>query len=110
MMRVGNNQIKTMNCVARQFAKEFRQGPLLFVHRTFILLRCGKPFAANAVFGVSSLDLGRLFQRGRPFFLGCCRHSRGLKFEVLTDEICCDTSLDGGKPLAVNALLGRFLP
>jgi hypothetical protein len=42
---------------------------LLFVHRTCILLRCGKPLAADALLGCFLPRLGRLWQRKRPLFL-----------------------------------------
>ena len=51
------------------FPKKSDRSPLLFVRRTFILARCGKPLAADALLGVSSLDLGRLWQRRRPLYL-----------------------------------------
>jgi hypothetical protein len=55
---VVKNQIKTMNCTLIQFSKKIEQTPLLFVHRTCILLRCGKSLAADALFGCFLPRLG----------------------------------------------------
>jgi hypothetical protein len=43
---------------------------LLFVHRTCILLRCGKPLAADALLGCFLPRLGRLWQRKAASFFG----------------------------------------
>jgi hypothetical protein len=42
------------------FPKKSGRTPLLFVHRTFILLRCGKPLAADALLGCFLPRLGPL--------------------------------------------------
>jgi hypothetical protein len=54
------------------FALEMIQKHLRFVQRGRILLRCGSAFALSLPsLGVSSLDLGRLFNQAALFSLGC---------------------------------------
>jgi hypothetical protein len=40
-----------MNCIPIWNSKKIRRGPLLLVRRTYILVRCGKPLAADALLG-----------------------------------------------------------
>ncbi len=119
-----------MKYVPRKVAKKIGQTLLLFVHRTCILLRCGKIVAADALFGCFLPRLGRLWQRRRPLFWSIFRSRyiplirrlvagarghgprdwSGQEIELLTDDVCCDRLRISGKPLAANTLLGCFLP
>jgi hypothetical protein len=72
--------------------------------------------------GVSSLDLAACGKRRRPplfglfryrlLIAGWCMTSWLLRHEIklFTDDVSCDKLLIGGKPLAADALFGRFLP
>jgi|GEM_PF-6603071 len=59
-----NNDLKSI-----QFCKKNRTDLLLFVHRTFILLRCGKPLAADALLGCFLPRLGPLVATQAASFL-----------------------------------------
>jgi hypothetical protein len=66
---VVKKQIKTTNCAPIQFPKKSDGTPLLFVHRTCIFLRCGKPLAADALFGCFLPRLGPLVATPAASFL-----------------------------------------
>jgi hypothetical protein len=51
------------------FPKKSGRTPLLFVHRTFILLRCGKPLAADTLLGCFLPRLGPLVATQAASFL-----------------------------------------
>lgn len=92
--------------------------PLLFVRRTSILLQRGNLLPPMPSLGVSSLDLGRLWQRRRPlyFILALLSRSaydgrfwRGTETCRLTGDVNWNTFNFSGN-FAADALLGRFLP
>ena len=95
------------------------------MHRTCILLRCGKTLTADALLGCFLPWLGPLAANaGSPFIwfislqaFDCwlvlfAMTSWLLRHEIklFTDDVSCDKLLIGGKPLAADALFGRFLP
>jgi hypothetical protein len=55
--------------VLSSFPKKSGRTPLLFVHRTFILLRCGKPLAADTLLGCFLPRLGPLVATQAASFL-----------------------------------------
>src|ERR1700730_14440253 len=55
--------------VLSRFPKKIGRTLLLFVHRTYILLRCGKPLAADAHFGRFLPRLGPLVATQEASFL-----------------------------------------
>jgi hypothetical protein len=110
--------IKTTNCILRQFYKKNPARPLFLCTARAYCCGAVRLLPPMPFLGVSSLDLGRLRQRRRPLYLvyftlmlvGIASRCSDTEIELLTYDVSCDKLLFGGKPLAADALFGRFLP